>query len=145
MNQSQTISRNEIVGMMVRKVLRSEWDEDSDGYAGCAVFVELNDGTIFELQGVDFGSVEPIRRLNPIGMNLFIADAGVNEQCQGRIVVEVLASEQWPSIGLLLSGGKLLIVSDDCSPRRVGPCVIDENHIYKDGDYVSYWEQGRLP
>ncbi len=138
---NQVLARSDIVGKTVRRVYRSDWNEDDDGYAGCTVFVELADGIVFELQGVDFGAVEPIRRLDPRATRLIPVDKRLGKQCSGRVVVEVLASDQWCAIGLLLSGGKLLLISDDCTPRRVGPCVLDVGTVYKDGDYVPYWSQ----
>lgn len=135
------LARSDIIGKVVRRVYRSAWLEDDDGYAGCAVFVELADGTLFELQGVDFGDVEPIRRLDPTKTQMIAVDEHTAERCCGKTAIEVLASDQWPTIGLLLSDGKLLITSDDCSPRRVGPCVLDVGSVYKENDYVPYWCQ----
>ncbi len=121
---NQVLRRSDIVGKTVRRVYRSEWNEDDEGYAGCTVFVELTDGIFFEFQGVDYGVVEPIRRLDPRAQRLVAIDKRLGKQCSGTIVAEVLASDQWCAIGLLLSGGKLLIISTiavlPCGPVCVG-------------------------
>ena len=72
-NENLTLSRDEIVGKRICFVYRSEWDEDDDGYAGCATFVELDDGLLFELSP-STGRVLPIESVTRAEVVLFKAE-----------------------------------------------------------------------
>lgn len=138
---SLALRREDIVGRRIKRVLCSAWDEDPDGFAACLVYVELTGGVLFELQGVDFGDVETIWRLDARKLDLRLPDRWISKECVGVRVREVVASEFWHTIGLLLEDDKLLIVSEDCSPKRVGPCVHRIGEAYTYEDFVEYWSR----
>lgn len=141
---AETLDRFDIVGRPIEAVYRSLWDEDPDGFAGCTGFVELKDGKIFELQGVDFGEFRPIILLDKLNPEMTLRDLETTESCKGKTILEVVACDQWPSIGLELTDSTYLAIVER-EFRRVGPCFLDsanprENRI---GQPVRYWRLAR--
>lgn len=140
-NVKARLSRDQIVGKRVCFVYRSEWDEDDDGYAGCTTFVELDDGLLFELSA-NTGKVLPIESIARTEVVLLKAEKKILEACAGKRVEEVVASELWPDIGLLLDDGTILF-SGECDFRRVGPCVGDTRgpDDFRVSEFTPYWPQ----
>ena len=120
--ESKSLCRDDIVGKPIRCVYRSEWDEDDDGFAGCAVFVELPDGVVFELQGVDYGDVVPVLRVDRGTVKLIKVESAVLGECRGKTIDEVVASELWPAIGVRLRDDTVLFIWGMRFPASRGVC-----------------------
>jgi len=103
------LHRQDVVGKRVRRVLQSEW-ETFDDISACVVYVLLEDGTLFQLgssdDGLDAGRLHassvPVESLRPAEF------VGAAMHCEGDTVLEVVASECWPTFGLLLSSNCFL-------------------------------------
>jgi hypothetical protein len=67
--------------------------------------------------------------------------ADTEPSCEGETVLEVLASDAHPFVGLLLSSRRLLTI--DCpigiSYTAVGPSL--DNGLCDHGPWVTYWER----
>lgn len=134
------LHRQDVVGKRVRHVLQSEWDTSDDDISTCAVYVLLEDGTLFELgfsdEGLNAGRVYassvPVESLRPAEL------LGAVMHCQGDTVLEVVASEYWLTFGLLLSNNCFLHV-DSPGPGKVGACLSPVGGRHTMEDVVPLW------
>lgn len=149
MGELTTLTRQDIVGKRIRNIYQSAWDVDADGYGSCEVFVELQDGTSFALQSNDFGVVHAVSRVDLSIIDAQpVSDPNLRD-CIGQPVLEVLACEQWPGMGLHVGPGSLMFYEAFPSGRGwlVGPFATPIDHPsnpYHLSDTVPYWEQRRI-
>lgn len=138
----RVLQREDIVGNEILNVFRSEWECDPDGYCGAACYIEMKNEFLFELVGIDIGTIEPIRELNRADIVLIDTDDWIRKPCIGQTIVEVVASEYWAFIGLLLSNQWILYI-DQCGIKSVGPCVGDTRgtDAWRVEDYMPYWSE----
>ena len=134
------LSRNDIVGQSIVDVRQTEWDRDDDGFAACAVYVQLSNNVVFELRCQDPFEELPIPLVNLGFMETLLPIAKQYQQLTlGETICEVLTSNYWPTFGLLLSNNQFFFGSDEQTPREVGPCVMTVGDFYKIEDVATYW------
>ena len=137
------LTRGDIVGKKIADVLTGPIDADPDGFSGCEAFVRLEDGTVFELiwggpPGSDFCEANEHR----VAHTHHFAVLGDDRGCTGDTILEVVRSECWPSIGLVLASGRFLMQADIFSPRNVRPCLSLIGEQYSTDDVEPFWGQG---
>lgn len=134
-----TLRRDQIVGQRIRALLVTP-EQEIEGVSVAAVFVLLENGNIFELQSVDPLEELPIESVPVSSKNLY----GVQEDksANGDVIKDVVASEYWPTIGLLLESNRFVFVSD-VEHRRVGLAIIDVGSRHDIADVITYW--GKQP
>ena len=132
MKDQHRLSRSEIVGQSISRVYAGRTADFGDVSVSLC-FVELSDGSLFELPSEEADEHVCIHRLRvlPEGCQ---SPPEINDQCVGRTVLEVVSSDQWPSVGLLLGGNVLLYCSDDASPRHVKPTTSMLGDFYDSSD-----------
>jgi hypothetical protein len=132
MAEQRFLGRAEIVGQTISRVYAGRTADFGDVSVSLC-FVELTDGTIFELVSDDANEQvhEPRLERSPDGCH---SPPEINDDCVGRTVLEVVSCEQWPTIGLHLSGDVLLYCSDDASPRHVKPATSLLGDFYDSSD-----------
>ena len=141
MRKMRTLTRRDIVGRRIRCVYRSRGFTDDEGYWGCVVYVELDSGVILALDSeVKPGEVRPIDEVDPTSVALIRVDEGILTTCAERTVAEVIVSEFWLGIALLLDDGHVLFLGE-CDFRRVGPCVSDSRSgsDFRVSEFRPYW------
>ena len=148
MHADRDLKRDDIVGKRIAALLQTPWKVfgPSPMIRVCRVFVQLESGTVFELQQRDPFEEVPISGVNLGEYSLIPCDAGASAgspTCVGDEVVEVLTSNYWPSLGLLLRSQQFLFCSDDSRPFCVGACVLPVGGRYQLCDVATYW--GHMP
>ncbi len=147
----RTLERNDIVNKKITKLWVSPWitipsTEDHDPFDGETfymqrAFVELETGVIFEIAGQDSYDESPIYLVEPFSTELIPAEPKFAAMCVGKIVREVLTSDN-PTLVVLLSN-KIVMHG------MVGPPWVFTTWIYplqdEDvGDFVTYWGLQKL-
>ena len=135
------LNRDDIVGKRIARVLRTPGLVDGM-FSGCSVFVSLESGVTFELvaQGVD--PPQSVTAVDPATLKLVPAVFPPEvRNCIGEQVIEVLVSDYWPTIGILLESGRFLLNSDNYSPMNVQPCLTPVGEFYDMQDARPYWDQ----
>jgi hypothetical protein len=134
--RSGELQREDIVGKRVVGVLQSPWSSFSD-ISACDVYVLLDNGVLFALASPEATtlsvSVVPLDSLQPADLS------NSPPPCIGEVVEEVLVSDCWPLIGLLLSSNRFLYCSDDFSPKTVGACLAHVGGRYGCDDVRPFW------
>ncbi len=129
------VGRQNIVGQRITNIYQTPW-VTLDRVDVCRVFVSLDNGLTFEIVCED---TDESRQLDSCEIE---ADWVLMEHafgCFGEEIVEVLASDYWPSIGLQLSSGLLLFISDE-GPFRVGLQCERLGEKYGEDDVRPYWQ-----
>ena len=139
--RSVELQREDVVGKRIVGVFQSPWSVSGD-YSACEVYVLLDNGVLFVLDTPE--SVKISRSavsqdsLRPAEFNY------APQPCIGEVVQEVLVSDYWPSIGLLLSSNRFWYCSDDYSPKSVGPCLSPVGESYEWDDVRTFWRSHRV-
>ena len=135
------LRREDIVGKRITGVFQSLWSVSGD-YSACEVYVLLDNGVLFVL---DTPEAVKISRSAVSQDSLRPAEFSYASQpCIGEVVQEVLVSDYWPSIGLLLSSNRFLYCSDDYSPKSVGACLAPVGGRYGEDDLRTFWGSHRV-
>jgi hypothetical protein len=145
-SRQHTLQRDDIVGKRIKNIYQSPWDVDADGYGSSATYIELEDGTAFELQSEEYGVAHPVLTVNIKGIDAMPSTDIELRVCIGQTVLEVLACDQWPGMGLLVSNNYLIFKAAFQHGRGwlVGPFASPTNHPqnrYELSDTVPYWQQ----
>ena len=133
------LSRNEIEGQRIVGLFQTPYRE-LDGVSACEVFVELDNGVLLELQSQDPMEVLPVvdqREMKPKLIPVALP-SGV-ESCIGETIKTLLTSELKPSLGILLSSGRWLFISD-WGPRRIGALI----EKAEPNGAVAYWDHAEV-
>lgn len=129
------MERQHIVGRKITNIYQTPW-VTLDRVDVCRAFVSIDNGLTFEIVCED---TDESRQLD----SCEIAEDWVRMEfapgCAGEEIVEVLASDYWPSIGLRLSSGRLLFISDD-GPFRVGLQCELLGDTYREDEVRPYWQ-----
>ncbi len=132
------LSKANIDGQKIRQILQTPF-KDIDGVTSCSVFVELENGIVFELVSeeefekalIENSSVSegliPFQRPNDVKDSI------------GEQVVTVVISDLMTSIGVQISGSRILCFAF-FGPGYVGPCVRQISPHF-DGELFSYWDK----
>jgi hypothetical protein len=95
---------------------------------------------------VEFGLVAPILRLTVAEHSVALTTDKDLLACIGKAIVEVLASEMWPGLGLLIEGNTVIwkYAFQHGGGWLVGPTVTqlcDPRNFFGPDDVVPYWDQ----
>ena len=138
-----SLQRHDIVGRSIVNIYESPWDVDADGFGSCSTYVKLEGGVAFELQSQDIGSF-PIIAVVLDNTECQISEEPYLRERVGKVVVEVLSSEYWPGLGLLLSDNYFLYQRDFPNTSRSGALLIAGysdrvGDTYQLSDTIPYW------
>jgi hypothetical protein len=133
---------DDIRGQRIVAVLQDQTDADPDGFSACSVFVELANGVLFALDPPDIQESElkalcrdELSRLTPAEIG------GSDDTCVGDTIRDVVRSDFWASIGLILDSGRFLYMSDHCSWHHVGACCTRIGERYGMDGVSSFWDK----
>lgn len=136
----EQLSRSDIVAQKVVQVWQTPWAV-KDGWSSCRTFVELSNGVSFELVGQESLQEPPppiyrieLHRLGEIIPAQYVEGA----YCNGRSVCEVVETDMWPTLGLLLSSRDFLLATA-YTDGVFGPALFTVGEFYKLEDAVTYW------
>lgn len=132
------LERQDIVGHKIIQVHQTPW-VTLDGFDVCRGFVTLDNGLTFEIISEDTDESHPLDSWEIVSDWIqveFFPD------CRGEEVAEVVASDYWPSIGLLLSSDFLLFICDEYPVPRVGLQISLLGEKYKEDEVRPYWKSG---
>jgi hypothetical protein len=142
--QSSELLRADIVGKRVVNILEGPCQIDDDGYGASDVFVELDGEILFVLGWSDDINPPPIAQAAAsVRSDLRLAPEHFRRAAIGKTIVEVVCSEQWPGMGLLLEGDMLVCCYTAIDPYIVGSCVDTLGAFFSREDLVTYW--GQMP
>lgn len=127
------LSRHDIVGHRVARVLQTPWQRFDETVAA-RFFVLLETGTLIELTGDD----GPLVAARVNRSQLIDVDFDGRESCDGDIVWEVLDSDYWPGVGLLLSSRRYLHCGSDI-PYVFHACLSAVGEQYDESDCRPHW------
>jgi hypothetical protein len=137
---SASLHREDIIGKRIVGVLQSSWSSTGD-VSACDVYVFLDNGVLFELASPEAAQLSPsVVPLDSLRPAVFSNEP---QPCTGEVVEEVIVSDYWPLVGLLLSSNRFLYCSDDYSPRSVGACLAPVGELYGWDDVRPFWESHR--
>lgn len=111
--KGRALCKSEVVGHKIARVLQAPWQQNRE-VVQAQFYVLLDTGLVFELSGGNglnaplYSTRISLRRL----VDIDFADLGA-EPCVGDIVLDVLESDYWPGIGLLLSSQRFLHCGSD--------------------------------
>lgn len=131
-----TLSKSDIDGQRIRQILQTPF-ENIDGVTVCQLFVELDNGILFQLVSEDeledTGLLQTISRkhLIPVQFPKGTPD-GVGETIRTLVVSQLL-----PTIGVQISNNHILSFLSS-GPNYVGP-FISEIEPHFTGEIFSYW------
>lgn len=130
------VSKADIVGETILSALCTRWEIDSDGYGGRAIFLILsNDLTITLVSEEESINGIMRSRFSKRGMQKF-EDSGVVGLC----IIDVVASDLWPTAGLLLSDCSV-ITTGESEFKRVGPIrFLKDSSEYLESNFSSIRE-----
>jgi hypothetical protein len=110
------LRKDEIVGKTIKAIFIGP--EQSDGEtSGRGAFVQLSDGTLFELSTPD---TQPIHRLEE-SSKLTLEMQAEELDCIGEQITEVVTAD-WFGFGLLLSSDRILLIGP-IPPCHFGPIL----------------------
>jgi hypothetical protein len=134
---NRKLHRLDVVGKRIAVVLTGPIDSDADGFSGCEAFVRLEDGTTFEmimppaeLWSVDDPAEGNTHPFTPLGDPL---------TCSGEKIVDVCDSTRWASIAVVLESSRILVLTDEFSPRHVRPSLLRLGESYTTNHLLPYW------
>jgi hypothetical protein len=132
---AKLLFQTDIVGHQIAEVLQTDWAL-IDGIDVCSTFVRLDTGVVFELPWYG-GSPLMILPLDtpPDGLPP-VEFAEVTSACVGAKIIDIVTSDYWPTVGLLLSTGYFLLCKDR-SPWMFGPIVAKVGDFYDLGETQS--------
>ena len=130
------LSRHDVVGHRIARVLQTPWQQ-MDEMVVARFFVLLETGILLELAGDD----GPLTAANISISGLNDVDFG-GESCNGDVVFEVLDSDYWPGVGLLLSSRRYLHCGADI-PFVFQACLSTVGEAYSESDCRPHWPYKR--
>src|SRR5689334_7667999 len=106
----EAITRTDVVGQAIACIYKTDDYVEADGYGGSTVYVELKNGVFFRLPFYE----ERFVREDKLGLfgklNVWVRP----EPDEPMVVADVIRSESWLTLGLLLVDGRCLVM--DCWP-----------------------------
>ncbi|QDT70232.1 hypothetical protein MalM25_31780 [Planctomycetes bacterium MalM25] len=136
--------RDDIVGQQIAGIYRTPWETEPDGFGGCTTYVVIESGVAFSLSSAYYDSREPIIAVDSVSSEATLCGEKYLLQCSGATINEVLVSEYWPGLGLLLSNSMLLYETDFPSPvcsgaLVIGPYADKVGQTYEMDEVEPYW------
>lgn len=126
----------DIVGNRIVRVMQTPWHQIDD-VTLCQVYIVLDSGLVFELTPPEDGLARDLGGASVNTARLIDVDFGGSVTCNGDIVLDVLRSEYWPTIGLLLSSGRYLHCGSP-TPGVYCACLSAVGEIYEPRDVERY-------
>jgi hypothetical protein len=134
----------DVVGRQIAAVLQGRLLVTPGDYSAYSGYVRLDDGTVFELIWTGVPECDLVAIADETSQGLSPAEVRGDESGSvGDIIVNVLRSLSWPTIGLLLASNRLLFMSDVFSMRHVRVCLSPIGEVYSMDEVVPFWG-GRL-
>ncbi len=136
------LTRPDIVGRRILAVLQTPWNwAPKYDVSLCRAFVRLDSGVTFELSDDD----APLHELpaeDAMNQELFDFQFPAHcRSCVGESIDDVVVSDYWPTIGLLLSSQRFLLCQD-WGPHAFGLVLTDLGSCYHLSDVRSYFSRG---
>lgn len=140
----KNLTREDIVGKRIRKIWQTPWETSTfdDGYFvdWCSTFLELEDGTIFEIMWQDCLEELPILRIDSLQPEWIETTQKdwFEPICYNMEIREVLTSKRIPTFVLFLANNYILYASD-YGPHQTGPLLSLLGESYPASNFVTYW------
>ena len=143
--------RDDIIDKKILHIWQTPWkiyqeEQDSLYFVEyCSTYVELDDGTIFEIQWQDTYEELPIKKCMKVEKDwLEIEDETIRKNCYETNIIEVLTSEYIPTFCLLLNNNYILYASD-YGPNQTGPLTSKIGVRYPLEYFATYWGHKKIP
>lgn len=138
------LSKRDIVGNVIVGIYRSAYTVEADGFGGCEAYISLQNGATLVLESLERSELLPPRGIDLASANIEPCGDARVAACVGDKIIDVLVSEFWPSIGLLLESDHFLFLGPIPNPDRSGamlvaPCAQLVGEMYDFSD-VRSWE-----